>query len=326
MSDTALVTQSDLHADALARINETVGSLRALRTFIKAEMVKGVDYGEIPGTKKKVKTEDGKTVEVPAQALLLAGAQKTTMYFNARPRLDVRGTELAGGHVEYLVVCDLIHRGTGNVIAQGIGSCSTMESKYRFRNASRVCPGCGQATIFKSKEPKPGKGWFCWRNRGGCGLEFDGAAPEIVKQDNGKVENENIHDQRNTVLKMAKKRAQVDAAMGLGCMSELFTQDVEDFDTYEIPDEGFAAGEIPLDAPPPAANEVPKAAPPAGAKRPWLEVMAEQKGRVGAEAYLKVLNDSEFDRAEQITEVADRARIYKELLAIPGVQQPERAK
>lgn len=34
----------------------------------------------------------------------------------------------------------------------------------------------------------------------------------------------------NTVLKMAKKRAMVDAALTIGCLSEIFTQDVEDMD------------------------------------------------------------------------------------------------
>ena len=33
---------------------------------------------------------------------------------------------------------------------------------------------------------------------------------------------------RNTVLKMAKKRSMVDASIGLGCLTELFTQDMEE--------------------------------------------------------------------------------------------------
>ena len=41
----------------------------------------------------------------------------------------------------------------------------------------------------------------------------------------------------NTVLKMAKKRAQVDAALTVASLSEIFTQDLEDFSPAEQPNE-----------------------------------------------------------------------------------------
>ncbi|MCK7475628.1 MAG: hypothetical protein MZV49_24095 [Rhodopseudomonas palustris] len=43
--------------------------------------------------------------------------------------------------------------------------------------------------------------------------------------------NEEIYTQVNTVLKMAKKRAQVDAALSVGRLSNIFTQDIEDTGT-----------------------------------------------------------------------------------------------
>ena len=43
-----------------------------------------------------------------------------------------------------------------------------------------------------------------------------------------RVTNPDPADQVNTILKMAKKRAMVDAALSVGRLSEIFTQDVED--------------------------------------------------------------------------------------------------
>ena len=56
----------------------------------------------------------------------------------------------------------------------------------------------------------------------------------ITKRDGNKavmhrIENDDVFSQVNTILKMAKKRALVDAALSAGRLSEVFTQDIEDF-------------------------------------------------------------------------------------------------
>ena len=43
-----------------------------------------------------------------------------------------------------------------------------------------------------------------------------------------KYENSNAYSMKNTMLKMAKKRALVDAALAIGRLSDLFTQDIDD--------------------------------------------------------------------------------------------------
>jgi len=43
-----------------------------------------------------------------------------------------------------------------------------------------------------------------------------------------RVPNDDIFSQVNTILKMSKKRAMVDAALSAGRLSDLFTQDMED--------------------------------------------------------------------------------------------------
>lgn len=195
-------------------VRDAITELKAIREFVADEMIDGLDFGTIPGTGSK-------------PTLLQPGAQKIAMYFNCRPKFRVKARELENGHVEYVVVTDLISRTNERVVGSGLGSCSTMESKYRFRNAARTCPRCGKEFIIKGKA-EYGGGWLCFAKKGGCGAKFKDHDRSITDQVVGTIENENPHDQRNTALKMAKKRSQVDAALNLGCMSELFTQDLEE--------------------------------------------------------------------------------------------------
>lgn len=206
-------------AGGIRAIEAAMDELKAIRTFVKAEMKEGLDFGKIPGTGEK-------------PTLLQPGAQKAAMYFNSYPRHIIQRSELGDGHLEVIVTTHLVNRSSEKVIAEGVGSCSTLEKKYRYRNGERVCPFCGQATIIKGKE-EYGGGWICFRKKGGCGEKFHDGDPAIEGQQVGQIPNHDIYDVRNTVLKMAKKRADVDAAMSLGCLSELFTQDLED--TYELP-------------------------------------------------------------------------------------------
>jgi hypothetical protein len=202
----------------------TMEQLKAVRTFIKAEfqigykdasgkIVTGTDAGLIPGCGDK-------------PTLFLPGAQKATMYFNCFPTYKVQERDLGNGHVSIRVRCLLISRATRDQVGEGVGCCSTMEKKYRWRGNEKLCPACGKPTIRKSKD-KPE--FYCWKKIDGCGATFGLKHPEIVSQGDGSpVENTDLYDLHNTVLKMAKKRAHVDAAMTLACLSEMFTQDIED--------------------------------------------------------------------------------------------------
>ena len=97
-----------------------------------------------------------------------------------------------------------------------------------------ACPKCGSPSIKKSKFPPRGSpqgtepGWYCYAKVGGCGAEFPALDPTIEGQVAGKVQNPDLADVANVVLKMAKKRAQVDCALALARVSDMFTQDVED--------------------------------------------------------------------------------------------------
>jgi hypothetical protein len=203
-------------------------ALRAIRTFIKEEFVEGTDYGKIKGCGDK-------------DTLFLPGAQKAVMYFNCYPTYKVKEKDLGEGHVEYRVRTLLISRVTGQQIGEGIGCASTREKKFK-RGAGgtslKKCPACGKLNIRKSKD-KPE--YYCWRKEGGCGGIFPLRHPELQEAPI-EVENEAPYEVRNTVLKMGKKRSLVDGSITLGCLSELFTQDIED--TYDPVDVRMAGRHV----------------------------------------------------------------------------------
>lgn len=149
-----------------------------LQYLMQQVLKSGEHYGVIPGTKGK-------------PSLLQPGAEKICLMFKLVPRYSVSKTQLPGGHREVEVTCTLYQRGSDTIEGEGIGSCSTMESKYRYRNR--------------------------WEHG------------EKVRE-----ENADIADVYNTVLKMAKKRALVDAVKSTTAASDIFTQDVEDLPDWMV--------------------------------------------------------------------------------------------
>lgn len=208
--------------DAKAVI-DTMQQMTAIRTFVAKELKEKLDVISIPGVDKQV--------------LSLAGSQKICTFFNVRPEFRVERLELphptVAGHVEYIVHCTLLSRVSGRAVSAGVGSCSTMESKYRYRKAERTCPECGKAAIIKGKA-EYGGGWVCFKKKDGCGAKFRDGDQAIESQESGRIENVDIYDQRNTVLKMGKKRAYVDAAITMANLSEFFTQDLDELETFDL--------------------------------------------------------------------------------------------
>jgi hypothetical protein len=187
--------------------------VQLIQEVMQAVMQEGHHYGVIPGTEKPT--------------LLKPGAEKLTMTFRLAPMLQVQARDLDDVHREYQVRCTLVHIPTGRVYGEGVGLCSTLESRYRYRYAERTCPRCGRATIIKGRA-EYGGGWLCYQRKGGCGAKFTAQDPAITHQQVGRMENPDIADTYNTVLKMAKKRALIDATLTATAASDIFTQDLED--------------------------------------------------------------------------------------------------
>lgn len=222
-------------SDTALSIVEVRRQVQLIQQVMAEVMKRDEHYGVIPGTGGK-------------PALLKAGAEKLSLTFRLAPTYDIRQSDLANGHREYVITCTLTHIPTGRVFGQGVGSCSTMEKKYRYRNAERKCPKCGKAAIIKGKE-EYGGGWLCFKKKDGCGAKFVANDNAIVGHEGGQVDNPDLADTYNTVLKMAKKRAHVDACLTSTAASDIFSQDLEE---NVAPD-----GEAPQQAepPPPPTDE-----------------------------------------------------------------------
>lgn len=144
--------------------------VQAIQQLMKDVMKDKEHYGTIPGCG-------------PKPTLLKAGAEKLAFMFRLAPRYDVTVHELDGGHFRYELKCRLESLITGRTIAEGVGCCSSLETKYAY-----------------------------------AGKDNDG----------NKLPRTNLEDVRNTVEKMAAKRALVAAVLNGTAASDIFTQDLEE--------------------------------------------------------------------------------------------------
>jgi hypothetical protein len=184
------------HALTLPQEHELRGELAAVARFqqmVRVQLKDGHDYGVIPGTGNK-------------PTLLKPGAEKITKLLGLADSYEFvdRVEDWNRPLFRYLIRCTLTSVRNGIVIAEGLGECNSMESKYRYR--------------------------WVWPDDLPEGFDKESAVSRRVR--NGgkqyRLESDDVYSQVNTILKMAKKRAHVDAALSAGRLSDVFTQDVED--------------------------------------------------------------------------------------------------
>lgn len=189
--------------------------LQEFQSFVRDYLVENEDFGKIPGT--------------PKPTLLKPGADKLCELYGLSDDYEFidRVEDYDRGIFDYTIKCILTSRRHGVMVSSGLGSCSSLESKYRWREARRLCPTCGKDSIIKGKA-EYGGGWLCFAKKGGCGAKFAESDEAITGQPVGRQLNEDVADLKNTILKMAKKRAKIDATLSATRSSGIFTQDVED--------------------------------------------------------------------------------------------------
>jgi hypothetical protein len=256
---------------------EATTKLAAIREFqkvVRASLSDGHDYGVIPGT--------------PKPTLLKPGAEKIAKLLNLSDDYLVDKEEERWDRDDpffyYRVRCILRDMETGTMVSSGVGSCNSQEVKYAWRwvpeadlpksfdKASLESKG-GERETFEfdfalskrettGKYGKPAEYWDAWdkaikegkAKRGEKdtkgGKTYPGYSMMIGRVEY-RIPNPAIFDQVNTILKMAKKRALVDAALSVGRLSDLFTQDIEDIS-------GFAGAEEPPSKPGPPAESSPR--------------------------------------------------------------------
>lgn len=170
----------------------TMQKINRFQSVIQTTLQPSRDYGVIPGTGTK-------------PTLLKPGAEKINMVFGLCPQYDfmVSDTDFERGFFNYEIRCTLMKN--GQPVAQGVGSCNSHEKKYRY--------------ITKSAEQLAEMGIPPEQ-----AVEFTDRYGRVKYR----VEDPDIADKANTILKMAKKRAYVDATLQVASLSDLFTQDLED--------------------------------------------------------------------------------------------------
>lgn len=218
MNETGMMqrTTADLGAGAAGEydVSDVVGQVQKIQQAMKAIMKEGEHYGKIPGCGDK-------------PSLLKPGAEKLGFMFRLAPKFERESIDLGGGHREIVIRCELTHIASGIIMGEGVGSCSTMEGKYRFRTGPKEFTGCPVPSEYWDLRKSDPEGALALIGGHGFSTGKNDGKWEIVRAGE-RVEHDNPADHYNTILKMAKKRAHVDAILTVTAASDIFTQDLED--------------------------------------------------------------------------------------------------
>lgn len=164
-----------------------------VQSVMQAVMKKDVHYGIIPGCKKP--------------SLYKAGSEVLLSTFRIAVSIEVDDLS-SEDCIRYRVRVKGTHQGSGIVVGEGIGECSSDEEKYKWRKAS-------SRSEFNALPEA--------RRR----IKYGYNASERKEYEVQQVRAEPA-DVANTILKMAKKRAQVDMTLTSTAASDCFDQDLED--------------------------------------------------------------------------------------------------
>lgn len=180
--------------------------------LVVAEVLEeGKHFGKIPGT-------DNMTLLKPGAAALFQA-------FQLRATPEVVSEDVDDDYYGVTIRIN-VHNQSGEHVGGGLGFASSDESKWQ----RAACPDCGE-TVYYNGPPKGGKDtrpdWkrrkadegamYSCKDYSGCGWVSMDPAPKGYSP-----------DLRNTILKMAEKRARVDAALAVTGADAFFTQDMDD--------------------------------------------------------------------------------------------------
>lgn len=173
----------------------TASDIRAqvqlIQQVMAAVMKEGTHFGTIPGTQKPT--------------LYKAGSEKILSTFRIAIQPDVLDLSTAD-EARYRVTANALSQQSGAFLGSGVGEASSNEEKYKWREAK-----CEQ----EFDETPVDRRRYKWNGKGDNAYRV----PQI---------RTNPADVANTVLKMAKKRAQIDATLTVTAASDVFAQDLED--------------------------------------------------------------------------------------------------
>lgn len=172
--------------------------ITAIQQLMDETLKEDVDYGVIPGMPKGTKP-----------SLWKAGSEQILSMFQIAvdPVVEDLSTEDC---CRYRVTCRLTNAATGDFLGAGIGEASTNETKYKWR----------RTFVKKEFDNTPED-----RRR----IKYSQYNENGVWKDKEEMQvRQEPADLANTILKMAKKRAQIDATLTVTAASSMFEQDLED--------------------------------------------------------------------------------------------------
>jgi hypothetical protein len=173
-------------------VEQVIAQKSLVRKVLEATMKSDTHYGIIPGCK--------------LPTLYKAGSEVILSTFNIRVHPLVEDLSTRDCY-RYRVTCQGILP-SGEVVGAGVGEASTDEEKYKWRGA--VVPAEYDGTPEDRRRIKYSKP-SSWNKEG------------MIQQ-----VRTNPADLANTVLKMAKKRAQIDLTLTCTACSDVFVQDLEE--------------------------------------------------------------------------------------------------
>ena len=263
-------------------------SIKRFQALVQHELIENLDYGIIPGT--------------PRPTLLKPGAEKIAKLLGLSDSYDIvaQVEDWDKPLFYYQVKCRLESISSGILISQGLGSCNSMEARYRYR------------WVAKNKLPE--------------GIQIDTLPKKYQKTGTGgfyvyRIDNDDIYTLVNTILKMAKKRALVDATLSAGRLSNIFTQDIEDM--------GLVGKEAPPKAPSPIKGETKVEAPPSPKEEDFPKPEAIKNLGDLRTAWHKFFKEP-WEEAlaiigvESQTQIADASEAWRRILEAPVPKQGKR--
>jgi hypothetical protein len=158
-TSTGALHRTTSYAMPVMTIEEALDRRQTLIRLVNSELLKdGFHYGYQPGL-----SDDAKKKPEVKKVLRKEGAEVLANFFGLVPSyellhtiVDIDGDEHHGEPTFHYVIKCVLKR-NGEIVGEGLGSCSSRETKYRYRNEDRKCPECNQATIKKSKFAPKGR-------------------------------------------------------------------------------------------------------------------------------------------------------------------------
>lgn len=175
-------------SNALTVTEQKVARIRAeidlADALVEKVLEEGIDYGLHPGTN--------------SHALKDPGANTIMQAFNCYPKAEVLYREVTDVRISYVIDITLISRDDGLAKSTGTGACTTMETKYGYRwVADPEAYGYDREALRKRT---------------------------IQNKETYRIPNPEWSELENTILKMARKRGEVDAAMALPGVSRFLSK------------------------------------------------------------------------------------------------------